>query len=57
MEEVNYLMIRSPQTFWRLRIDNVNCPVTSTSINERIVHELITYPGKFLLTFPLKMNC
>ena len=35
----------SPQTYWCLRIDNVNRPVTSTSTNQRIVHVLITYPA------------
>ena len=42
----NYLMIMStyPQTYWQLRIDKVNLPVTSTSTNQRIVHELVTYP-------------
>ena len=29
MEEINYLTIMSriPQTYWRLRIDNINHPV------------------------------
>uniref|UniRef100_A0A8D0SK18 Large ribosomal subunit protein eL33 n=1 Tax=Sus scrofa TaxID=9823 RepID=A0A8D0SK18_PIG len=40
MEEMNYLMIN-----WCLRIDNATLFVTSTSINQRAVHKLMTYPG------------
>ena len=47
----------SPQISWCLRIDNVNCSATSTSTNQRIVHELITHPGMPLLPLPLKMLC
>lgn len=43
MEEINYWMILSTQTLWRLRIDNVN-PVTSPPTNQKIEHELITDP-------------
>ena len=57
MEEINCLMNKSPQTFWQLKIDNVNHPVTSISTNQRIVHALITCTGTSLLVFPLKILC
>ena len=38
----------NPQTFWRLRINNVNCSVTTPSNNQRTVHEQITYPVMLL---------
>ena len=44
MEEINYLMIMSPQTYRRLRMDNVNPCDTAPSINQRIMHKLITHP-------------
>ena len=33
----NYLMIMSPQTYWHLRIENINHLVTSTLTNQRTV--------------------
>ena len=33
----NYLMIISPQTYWHLRIENINHLVTSTLTNQRTV--------------------
>ena len=45
----------SSQTFGYLRINNVNCPVTSPLTNQRIVHKLITHPWCPSLTWPLKM--
>ena len=50
MEEVNYLMTMSmyPQTSWNLKgltqLIPVSCPVTSPSINQRIVHKLNIHP-------------
>ena len=31
--------------FWSLRVNDANFPVISTSLDERSVHEWITYPG------------
>ena len=33
----NYLMIMSPQTYWHLRIENINHLITSTLTNQRTV--------------------
>ena len=46
----------SPHTFWCLRIDNVNHPVTSTSARELCVSWSHTL-GHPSFTWPLKMLC
>lgn len=48
-----WLWVHSTQTSWRLRLDHVNpwhCPVTSSSTNQRITHELIMHPETPSLT-------
>ena len=58
-------MIRSmrSQTYWSLRTDIVNpcdtalLPPPPSTMNQRTVHELITYPGRPSFTCPLKMLC
>ena len=50
MEDIKYLVIMTSyppavSNYGSLRIDNVNCPVTSTSTNvQGTAHELITHP-------------
>lgn len=31
--------------FWSLRVNDANCPVISTLLNQRSVHEWVTHPG------------
>ena len=47
MEGINYF-VSGPQTYWCLRIDKVNQPVTSPLTNQIIVHKMITYPATHL---------
>ena len=54
MEEINSLVIRSPQTYGQLRTDHVNSPVTSPSTNQRIVPELITHLATTFLHLAFK---
>ena len=61
MEEVNYMMAMStsPQTYWSLRIDNVNPCDTTLLPHHQPIRELYTRWSYTLrlpsLTWPLKM--
>lgn len=59
MEDITYMMVMSvcsPYTFWCLRIDNGNHPVTSTSARELCVSWSHTL-GHPSFIWPLKMLC
>ena len=48
------IMGMCPQSYWHLRIDNVNPSVTTPSTNQRIMCKLISYPATSLFHLAFK---